>query len=89
MIDAIFLASEIILFVSGALMLVRAVKGPSVFDRISAIDTMGLVIVGYLLLQTSADDSWLYLDTAIILAIFAFVGPVFLGFFLGEGELHD
>lgn len=89
MIDAIFFASEIIIFVSAALMLIRAVKGPSIFDRISAIDTIGLAVVGYLLLQTSAHDSWLYLDAAIVLAHFSFIGPVFLGYFLGEGELDD
>ena len=89
MIDAIFLASEIVLFVSIALTMVRVVKGPSIFDRISAIDTIGLGVVGYLLLQTSAYDAWLYMDAAIVLAHFAFIGPVFLGYFLGEGELHD
>lgn len=89
MIDAIFLASEAIIFLSAALILIRAVKGPSIFDRISAIDTIGLAVVGYLLLQTSAHDSWLYIDAAVVLAHFAFIGPVFLGYFLGEGELDD
>jgi multicomponent Na+:H+ antiporter subunit F len=70
-----------ILAFSALLVLIRAWRGPSVFDRALAMETLSLLVVGTLLLHTS-----MFVDAALGLALFAFVTTVVLGYFLGQGE---
>lgn len=55
--------------------------GPSVFDRAVALETLTLVMVAALLLH-----DYLAVDAALGLALFAFIGTVMLGRFLGQGD---
>jgi multisubunit Na+/H+ antiporter MnhF subunit len=61
--------------------LVRAWRGPTIFDRVIAIDTLALVVVATLLVHPD-----LHVDAALGLALFAFVSAVLIGHFLGKGE---
>jgi multisubunit Na+/H+ antiporter MnhF subunit len=70
-----------VLALSAFLVLVRAWRGPSVFDRALALETLSLVVVATLLLHTN-----LYVDAAMGLALFAFLTTILLGYFLGRGE---
>ncbi len=70
-----------VLALSAFLVLVRAWRGPSVFDRALALETLSLVVVATLLLRTN-----LYVDAAMGLALFAFLTTILLGYFLGRGE---
>ena len=69
------------LALSAFLVLVRAWRGPDVFDRALASETLTLIVVATLLLATD-----LGVDAALGLALFSFVGTAMLGFFLGRGE---
>ncbi len=86
---AIHQASEVVIGLSALLCLIRALRGPSVFDRALAIDALALAVVGYLLLRSYAQGERLYTDAALGLALFAFVGTVLMAHFLGEGEFPD
>ena len=86
---AIHQLSEIVISLSALLCLIRAVRGPSIFDRALAIDALALAVVGYLLLRSYAPGERLYTDAALGLALFAFVGTVLMAHFLGEGEFPD
>jgi multisubunit Na+/H+ antiporter MnhF subunit len=88
-IEAIYLSSVAILGLSALLVLLRAWRGPTAFDRALAIDTLALVVVGVLLLEAYLPAGRLYADAALGLALFAFVGTVLLGFYLGRGEFPD
>ena len=81
MTDLLHDASLIVLALSAVLILVRAWRGPGVFDRAVALETLTLVMVAALLLHTN-----LAVDAALGLALFAFVTTVLLGYFLGRGE---
>lgn len=85
-ITAIYTASLGLLALAALLVLLRAWRGPSVFDRALALDTLALVVVGTLLLQAYTPGGRLYTDAALGLALFSFVGTVLLGFFLGKGD---
>jgi multisubunit Na+/H+ antiporter MnhF subunit len=78
---AILNASLGLLALSAVLALVRAWRGPSVFDRALASETLTLIVVATLLLYTSHG-----VDAAFGLALFSFVGTAMLGYFLGRGE---
>lgn len=82
-------ASRLVLLVSSLLVLYRFSLGPSIFDRVTAIETLSLAVVGYLLLQSNAPGGRLYIDAALGLALFSFAGTVFLAYFLGRGEFPD
>jgi multicomponent Na+:H+ antiporter subunit F len=70
-----------ILALSALLVLVRTWLGPTVFDRVLAIDTLTLVVVAALLVHPD-----LHVDAAFGLALFAFVTTVLFAYFLGKGE---
>ena len=81
MITAIQTLALAVLGLSAFLVLVRAWRGPTVFDRAIALDTLALVVAAGLLVHVN-----LNVDAALGLALFAFVATVFLGYFLGRGE---
>ncbi len=81
MTDAIHSLSLGILAFSALLVMIRAWRGPSVFDRALAMETISLLVMATLLLHTS-----MLVDAALGLALFTFVTTVVLGYFLGQGE---
>ncbi len=85
----LYQASQIMLIVATVLILYRFSRGPSVFDRVVAIETIALAVVGYLLLESNATAGRLYTDAALGLALFSVAGTIFLGYFLGRGEFPD
>ena len=85
----LYQASQIMLFTAIVLLLYRFSRGPSVFDRVVAFETIGLGVVGYLLLESNATVARLYTDAALGLALFSVVGTIFLAYFLGRGEFPD
>jgi multisubunit Na+/H+ antiporter MnhF subunit len=88
-IGILYQASQIMLIGSIILILYRFRLGPSIFDRVIAYETIGLAVVGYLLIESNATVGRLYTDAALGLALFSVVGTVFLGYFLGRGEFPD
>jgi multicomponent Na+:H+ antiporter subunit F len=55
---------------------VRLVKGPSLPDRVVALDLITLVAIGMIGVFIVVNDEPVYLDAAIALAIISFVGTV-------------
>ena len=88
-ISVLYQASQLMLIVAVVLLLYRFSIGPSVFDRVVAFETIGLAVVGYLLLESNATTARLYTDAALGLALFSVVGTLFLAYFLGRGEFPD
>jgi multisubunit Na+/H+ antiporter MnhF subunit len=88
-ITVLYQASQFMLIVAVVLLLYRFSLGPSVFDRVVAFETIGLAVVGYLLLESNATTARLYTDAALGLALFSVVGTLFLAYFLGRGEFPD
>lgn len=82
---AIAMASLLLMIVALLLNGVRLVRGPSDFDRLLAAETLALGLVGLLMLQVSEVDDRFYVDAALGLALFSFVGTVVLARFLERG----
>jgi len=85
----LYQASQLMLIIAVVLILFRFSRGPSVYDRVVAFETIGLGLVGYLLLESNATTARLYTDAALGLALFSVVGTMFLAYFLGRGEFPD
>lgn len=86
---AIAMASLLLMIVALLLNGVRLVRGPSDFDRLLAAETLALGLVGLLMLQVSEVDDRFYVDAALGLALFSFVGTVVLARFLERGGDDD
>jgi multicomponent Na+:H+ antiporter subunit F len=55
---------------------VRMVKGPSITDRIVALDTMAVIAISIMVLYAIKTQNALFLDVAIAMALVVFLGTV-------------
>ncbi len=55
---------------------VQVIRAPSAMERVLALDTLTLVLVGLLALSVRSTGWAYYLDAALILALLSFVGTL-------------
>jgi multicomponent Na+:H+ antiporter subunit F len=67
-------ASLVLLAIGGGGFLVRAVKGPSLADRVVAIDGLVVTIAAAILVNSIRIDSTKFLDVGLVVAFIGFVG---------------
>jgi multicomponent K+:H+ antiporter subunit F len=80
-----------LVLMSAALMLNlwRLIKGPSIADRIVALDTMYINAVALLVLLGIVRGSTLYFEAALVMALLGFVGTVALCLYVLRGDIMD
>ncbi len=78
---------NVLLFCS-LFILIRVVKGPSVADRIVAIDILGILIIGICAILAIALDRSYFIDIGIAWGLQSFIGALALAKFL-EGRSLD
>jgi multicomponent K+:H+ antiporter subunit F len=71
------------------LTLVRLVRGPTLADRILALDTLAINAIALVLLWGLARGSDLWFEAALILAMTGFVGTVALARYRIGGDLIE
>ncbi|WP_444685094.1 Na(+)/H(+) antiporter subunit F1 [Alkalicoccus luteus] len=79
----------VLLAVSIILCVVRLVKGPSMADRVVALDTIGLNLIGFIGLVMMVQQTILYAEALLIIAILAFISTVSFAKFLEGGVVVD
>ena len=62
--------------VAGLLCLLRLVRGPSLADRIVALDALLIVIVSGIAVDAARTGEGTYLDVLVVAALLGFVGTV-------------
>ena len=67
-------AAMIVLVAGAACFLVRAVVGPSLADRVVAIDALVVTIIAIILVQAIRTDSPRFLGVAVVVALVGFLG---------------
>ena len=83
----LLLASVLLVIVALLLNGIGLVRGPSDFDRLLAAETVSLGLVGLLMLRAGEVDDRFYVDAALGLALFSFVGTVVCARYLeGRGD---
>lgn len=65
---------------------IRLVRGPSLPDRVVALDLMATLVIGIVAVYSIATGRSAYLDVAIILALIAFLGTVAFAYYLQRGN---
>ena len=66
----------VVLTVAALLAFLRVVRGPTLPDRVVAIDLIGVLIVGVIVVAATATGDQTFLDVAIVIALISFVGTV-------------
>lgn len=74
--------------VSASLLLavVRLVKGPTLPDRIVAMDLIGVLVVGLIVLLAASSGVRATLDAAVVIALIGFVGTVAYATYVQRGH---
>lgn len=72
-----------------ALNLWRLVRGPGASDRILALDTMVINVIGLIVLTGIASGSGTAFEAALLLAMVGFVGTVAYAKFLLRGDIIE
>ena len=70
------------------LVLLRLARGPTLSDRVIALDLIAVLAVGLIAMVTLETNQPVFLDAAIVLALVAFLGTVAFGRYL-ERRAHD
>ncbi len=82
MADLLFIIAGAIATLAGLLMFVRLFLGPTLADRITALDGMTIVAVSFIVFLAYILGRFIYLDVALVYALISFVGVVVLARFI-------
>ena len=65
---------------------VRLIKGPTLPDRIVAMDLIGVLVVGVIVVLAGSTDVTATLDAAVVIALIGFVGTVAYASYVQRGH---
>jgi multicomponent Na+:H+ antiporter subunit F len=71
-----FVVALTLLAVAAAVTFIRLAKGPTLPDRVIAIDLIGVLLVCLLVVEAGLTGQQTFLDVAIVVALISFVGTV-------------
>lgn len=89
MLNAAILASLAMLFLAMVLALVRLLRGPSVPDRVLALDTVFVNTVGLVLVLGIWLETNIYFEAVLIIAMMGFIGTAALAKYVLRGDLME
>jgi multicomponent Na+:H+ antiporter subunit F len=70
------------LSISSILIAIRFIKGPSLPDRILALDLMSANLIGIIITYATINHNIILMDVAIILSLIAFLGTMSFAYYL-------
>ena len=82
-----FWGMVILISLSMVAFIYRLIIGPSVPDRVVALDSLGVALIAMIGLISILADTSFFLDIILLLAILAFIGTVAFSKFLEKGEI--
>ena len=74
-----------ILIASFMLVLIRLIKGPSIPDRVIALDLLAFISLGIIIMIMVITDKKQYLDIIIVLSLVLFIASVAIAKYLTKG----
>jgi multicomponent Na+:H+ antiporter subunit F len=71
-------------FLLAALVLafIRLLKGPSINDRVAAMDVIAVVVMAFIVVYSVLIDNDIYLDLPVIISLISFIGTVAVSTYL-------
>jgi len=89
MLDIAIVAVAVMLSIALVLNLWRLIIGPHIVDRILALDTMYINSIALILLFGIYNQSPLYFEAALLIAMLGFVSSVAFGKYLLRGDIIE
>jgi multicomponent K+:H+ antiporter subunit F len=89
MLNAAISIAAVMLGAALLLNLYRLLRGPDATDRILALDTLYINMVGLVVLLCLHTGSKLYFEAALVIALLGFIGTVALARYLVAGDIID
>jgi len=79
-------ATIVILALAVLMAFVRIVRGPTLPDRIVAMDLLGVLVVGLIVVLAASSGVRATLDAAIVIALIGFLGTVAYATYVERGD---
>jgi multicomponent Na+:H+ antiporter subunit F len=76
-----------ILILGMFLSLIRLLRGPTLPDRVVALDLLSVLSVGFIAVHAVHSNQAIYLDVALVLALIAFLSTIAFAFHIEKGKL--
>jgi len=89
MIDAWLVPALFILSLAILGCMYRLLKGPSIPDRIAALDTIGVLLLSMIAILGVLLRSTAYLDIVLLIGILTFIGTTAFSRFIERGEVFE
>ncbi len=89
MLDKVVLIASVMLAIALLLNLYRLVKGPSLPDRILALDTMYINTIALIVLLGVSQRSLIFFEAAMLIAMMGFVGTVAISKYILRGDIIE
>ncbi len=85
MVEIVCSIVTVVLLVALGASFVRVVLGPTLADRVIALDMAATIVVGLILTHCVKSGSFYYIPAAISIALLSFVGTVTLAIYIQRG----
>ncbi|MDE5413832.1 Na(+)/H(+) antiporter subunit F1 [Alkalihalobacterium chitinilyticum] len=79
----------VIMSISLFVCFIRAIIGPTMSDRVVALDTFGINLIGFVGILMIIQETTAYAEIILVISILAFVGSIALAKFLERGVVFD
>ncbi len=81
--------STILLLIALGLTVLRMVQGPTMIDRVLAVNLFGTLIVALIAVMSYLLSDYYYIDIALCYGLLNFIGTVALLRYLKSGQFHE
>lgn len=65
-----------LILVASLLGILRLIKGPTVFDRVIAMDVLTIISISLIVIIALISERFIYVDVAIVYALLSFLGVI-------------
>ena len=79
----------ILVLLSMAGLLYRVFRGPSIPDRLVALDAIGVMLISAIALLSVIFDTGFFMEVILLIAIMSFIGTVSFSKFIEKGEIIE
>lgn len=85
MLDLAAQFSALLLAAAILISMVRLVRGPTLPDRVVAMDLIGVLVLGLIVITSAVEGERAILDAAIVIAMIGFVGTIAYATYVERG----
>lgn len=89
MFNVLLMISLILMSFALVISFARIIKGPSLPDRIVALDSIGITLIGMIGILMILQKTIAYAEVILVIGILAFVGTIALSKFIERGNIFD